>query len=351
LCFSIRGLIAVGMAWWQPHSFQPRLPLLKLRQQVISATRAYFDSCGFHEVETPALQTSPGLEPHIMAFHTVLENHDGSPRQKMYLHTSPEFAMKKLLVAGAGNIYQICNTFRNRENSPTHSPEFSMIEWYRTGANYWAIMDDCVQLLRGVATACKIQLYRYKGKISNPFSVWQVISVADAFRQYCKINLLDTVGDAAALRAEATRIGVRTDDGDNWDDIFFRIMGERIEPYLGTPAPTLLYDYPAHMAALSKIKESDPRVAERVEVYVCGLELANGFSELTNAAQQRARFEADMDYKEQTYGFRYPIDEDFIAALETGLPECSGIALGMDRLVMLATGAENINDILWAPVA
>lgn len=338
------------MAWWQPHSFQPRLPLLQLRQKVIRATRAYFDDCGFYEVETPALQPTPGLDAHIMGFQTNWDNHDGSLRAGMYLHTSPEFAMKKLLTAGAGDIYQICHVFRNRENSPSHSPEFSMIEWYRTDADYWAIMDDCVQLLRSVAKACGIQLFRHKGKTSNPFNVFQIISVEDAFWQYCKIKMLDTVGDVEALRKEANRIGVRTDSGDGWDDIFFRIMGERIEPYLGTPAPTLLYDYPAHMAALSRIKESDPRVAERVELYVAGLELANGFSELTDAAQQRARFIEEMDEKQRLYGLRYPLDEDFLAALEFGMPKAAGIALGMDRLVMLATGAEKIDDILWAPV-
>ncbi len=323
---------------------------MRLRQVAIRATRAYFDDQAFQEVETPALQISPGLDTHIMAFASMLENHDGTPHQQMYLHTSPEFAMKKLLVAGAGNIYQICHVFRNRELAATHSPEFSMIEWYRTGASYWDIMDDCVQLLREVAKASGIQIFRYKGRISNPFGVWQIISVADAFWQYCKIKILDDVGNASILRSEAMRLGVRTDDGDNWDDIFFRIMAERIEPFLGIPAPTLLFDYPAHMAALSKIKADDPRVAERVELYVCGLELANGFSELQDAEQQRARFIKDAAEKEKLYGFRYPIDEDFIAALSHGLPKCSGIALGMDRLVMLVTGTENINDILWVPV-
>ncbi len=285
-----------------------------------------------------------------MAFSSVLENHDGSPRSTMYLHTSPEFTMKKLLTGGAGHIYTISHVYRNRETSSTHSPEFSMIEWYRTGANYWDIMDDCVRMLRAVATAAGIQLYRYKGQISNPFGVWQVISVAEAFWQYCKIDLLPTVGDVEALRAGAAANHVRTDAGDTWDDIFFRIMGEKIEPLLGSPTPTLLYDYPAHMAALSLVKKSDPRVAERVELYVAGLELANGFSELTDAGQQLARFKADMDFKEAMYGFRYPIDMDFIAALEHGMPQASGIALGIDRLVMLATGANNIHDILWAPV-
>ena len=338
------------MNWWQPESFAKRLPLLRARQTVIRAVRGYFDNCGFHEVETPALQISPGLEPHIMAFSTLLENHDGTPRRQMYLHTSPEFAMKKLLVAGAGDIYQICHTYRNRETSSTHSPEFAMMEWYRTGANYWHIMDDCVQLLRAVATAADIQEYHYKDRRSNPFAIWQVISVAEAFWQYCKIPVLDIVGDTAAMHEHAARNDVRTDKGDAWDDIFFRIMGEKIEPFLGSPAPTLLYDYPAHMAALSRVKKDDPRAAERVELYVAGLELANGFSELTDARQQLLRFEADMEFKEQTYGFRYPIDMDFIAALDHGLPECSGIALGIDRLVMLATGAADIQDILWAPV-
>lgn len=338
------------MTWWQPELFQKRLPLLHGRQTVIRAVRDYFNAEGFHEVETPALQISPGMEPHIMAFSTVLENHDGTPRQPMYLHTSPEFTMKKLLTAGAGDIYTISHVYRNREASRNHSPEFSMIEWYRTQANYWDIMDDCVRMLRAVAAACNIQLYRHRGVISNPFGVWQVISVPDAFWQYCKTPLLDTVGDTDALRAHAHKNGVRTDADDSWDDIFFRIMGEKIEPLLGSPTPTLLYDYPAHMAALSKVKKEDPRVAERVELYVAGLELANGFSELTDAAQQLARFEADMALKESIYGFRYPIDMDFIAALQHGMPEASGIALGIDRLVMLATGAEDIHDILWAPV-
>ncbi len=342
---------------WQPAKFAARLPLLQQRGRMTAAIRDFFTDSGFMEVETPLLQISPGLEPHIMAFGAMLEDHAGNPYQQMYLHTSPEFSMKKLLVAGAGNIFTICKTFRNRERATTHSPEFTMMEWYRSNASYWAVMDDCVQLLRHVATACDIPHYSFRGKNSNPHAVWQVISVADAFWQYCKIDLLAmTAPDIKnpppdLLAAEARRLGVRVTDGDNFDDVFYRIFPEHIEPHLGTPAPTLLYDYPIHMAALSRPKAADPRLAERFELYVCGLELANAFGELTDAAVQNARFKKDMDLKEQLYGFRYPIDRDFIAALEHGMPESSGIALGIDRLAMLTAGADDINDVLWLPVA
>jgi lysyl-tRNA synthetase class 2 len=176
-----------------------------------------------------------------------------------------------------------------------------------------------------------------------------------AFEQYCGIDLPATVGnpiqpDAARLAVEAARIGIAPRPQDDWETLFFRIFLERIEPNLGIGAPTIVYDYPVSMAALSRPKPDDPRLAERFELYICGLELANAFGELTDAAEQRRRFIADQAKKQALYGETYPIDEDFLAALEHGLPDCAGIALGFDRLVMLATGADNIEDVLWASV-
>lgn len=340
--------------WWHPEEFQRRRDILNKRSRIMRATREFFST--FAEVETPALQTSPGLEPHLHAFTTSQEDIAGRELNKFYLHTSPEFAMKKLLVAGAGNIFQLARVFRNRERSHTHHPEFVMLEWYRTGANYEAVMEDTVGLLRAVARAAEAKEFRWQGKVADPFREWERISVNECFQKYVGIELLDTIenplqpnpGRLAAV-AKA-KLGISSSPGDSWDDLFFRIFLDHIEPKLGVGSPTILYDYPISMAALSRSKKSDPRLAERFEVYVCGLELANAFSELTDAKIQRARFEADMDLKEELYGYRYPIDQDFLAALEHGLPECAGIALGMDRLVMLATGAEHIDEVLWIGV-
>ena len=225
---------------------------------------------------------------------------------------------------------------------------------------YRDLIDDCVGLLRAATTAAGTERYRWRDRTSDPFADWQVISVADAFAHYADVDLLATTPDPARpdmglLSGQARRIGIDPHDGDRWDDLFFRIFLDRIEPHLGHPAPTVLIDYPASMAALSRVKPQDPRLCERFEIYVAGLELANAFGELTDAAEQRKRFEADQALKRTLYGRAYPIDEDFLAALDPdrggGLPECAGIALGFDRLVMLASGADTIEQVLWAPVA
>jgi len=343
--------------WWMPEAMASRLPNLRRRAAVRSAIRRYFDGAGFEEVETPALQVSPGLEPHLAAFETVMlpPGRGGGPSLKRYLHTSPEFAMKKLLAGGMQKIWQLTPVFRNAEGASTHQPEFKMIEWYRAGEGYRVLMQDCIDLLR--ICAAEGQPYRFRSRKSDPHRDWQVVTVDEAFDLYCGIDLPKTRKGIAAgsmpepesLAQEAARIGVRTAEGDTWDDIFFRIFAEKIEPALGHPAPTILTDYPVHMAALSRPKPEDPSLAERFEVYVCGLELANAFGELTDAAEQRRRFEADMDLKQELYGERYPIDEDFLAAV-AHMPPASGIALGFDRLVMLACGADDIKDVLWAPV-
>ncbi len=343
--------------WWHRGEFAARKPYLDARMAVIAAIRRFFSMRGFAEVETPALQVSPGIEPHLIAFETEMGEpfRDGDHRT-LYLHTSPEFAMKKLLVAGMPRIYQIARCFRNGERSATHHPEFTMLEWYRASADYRVLMEDCEALLRAVMAAVPARALARGDKRSDPGAEWEYLTVADAFRRDADIDLLATAPDPLApdsglLRAEASRIGVFTNASDSWEDVFFRIFLARIEGGLGVRAPTVLYDYPASMAALSRLKPDDPRLAERFELYVAGLELANAFSELTDAAEQRRRFAADVARKRELFGSAYPIDEDFLAALDHGLPESAGIALGVDRLVMLATGAARIEDVLWAPVA
>lgn len=337
--------------WWDPDKFSARRGNLAGRMAVLDAIRGFFRARDFAEVETPALQVSPGLEPHLRAFATELDEpfRDG-PRAGLYLHTSPEFAMKKLLVAGEPRIYQIAKCYRNGERSATHHPEFTMLEWYRAGADYRSLMDDCEALLRDCLAAVPASVFRRGERSCDPTAPWQYVSVADAFAQYAEVDLMTATPDTDALRDNANNIGVWTNENDSWEDVFFRIFLEKIEPNLGIGAPTILFDYPISMAALSRPSPTDPRVCERFELYVCGLELANAFSELTDAVEQRRRFDAERALKKSLGGDVYPIDEDFMSALEHGMPPSAGIALGVDRLAMLATGAAHIDDVLWAPV-
>lgn len=333
--------------WWKPEHFQAKKPYLEARSALIRALRRFFEEKEFQAVETPVLQVCPSMDAHIHGFSTDLKGVDLNIARTLYLHTSPELAMKKLMVAGIPKLYQICPVFRNGEGSARHSPEFTLLEWYRTGADYTDIMQDCEDLLRFCAEALKIRHYRYKGHACDPFAEWERLSVREAFDRYAGLDLTDFLEDTEAFRKALTARGMHTAPDDNWDDLFFRVMLEKIEPYLGMERPCILYDYPVSMAALSRKKPEDSRFAERFELYVCGMELANAFSELTDAAEQRTRYEAEMDLKERLYGERYPLDKDFIEALEYGLPESGGIALGVDRLAMLATGAEDIAQVLW----
>jgi lysyl-tRNA synthetase class 2 len=341
--------------WWRPDRLAARRAKLMARGQVKRAVRDFFDASGYIEVETPALQASPGLEPHLRAFATVLHDPRDPGARPRYLHTSPEFAMKKLLAGGINRIWQLTHVYRNGERGATHHPEFSMLEWYRAGASYYDLMDECEGLLCAAQHAAGVDALRWRGNRVDANLPWRRLTIAEAFFQYAGIDLLATAPDpqapaAALLASEAARIGIAPRPGVDWETLFFRVFLERIEPYLGIGAPTILYDYPISMAALSRRKPDDPRLAERFELYVCGLELANAFGELTDPAEQRRRFMADQARKQALYGETYPIDEDFLAALDYGLPDCAGIALGFDRLVMLATGAEHIEDVLWAPV-
>jgi lysyl-tRNA synthetase class 2 len=341
--------------WWRPDRFALRRAMLEKRSRILAAVRGFFAERGFVEVDTPALQVSPGLEPHLRAFAT--EFHD--PQQELaglrYLHTSPEFAMKKLLVAGMPRIWQLAHVFRDGERSATHQPEFSMLEWYRAGGSYRDLMEECAALVRACQHATGAQALTWRGHAADTTREWQRISVAEAFEKHCGLDLLATSPDplhpdTKRLAAAASAIGIAPHPGDDWETLFFRIFLDRIEPHLGRGVPTILYNYPLSMGALARRHPDNPRLAERFEVYICGLELANAFGELTDPTEQRARFLADQARKQQLYGQTYPIDEDFLDALEHGLPACAGIALGFDRLVMLATGAEDIEEVLWAPV-
>ena len=343
------------LPWWHPARFAERRPVLAARARILAALRVFFVERDFLEVETPALQVSPGLEPHLMAFSTELVGPHGE-RTVRHLHTSPEFAMKKLLVAGLPRIFQIAHVFRNGERGATHHPEFAMLEWYRAGAGYRDLMADCEALLGAALAAAAAPLFIRQGRSCDPRLPWQRLTIAEAFARFCGIDILATAPDPAAprldlLAAAARHIGVAPHAGDDWEDLFFRIFLDRIEPALGSPAPTILCDYPLALAALARPKPDDRRLAERFELYVCGLELATAFGELTDAAAQRARFAVDRARKRALYGYDYPVDEEFLAALAQGLPESAGIALGVDRLVMLATGAATIEEVLWAPVA
>ena len=321
------------MSWFLPHNFAEKRPCLEKRMEVIRAMRRFFDERGFYEVETPILQACPTFDTHIHGF---------AVDQGAYLRSSPEFDMKKLMVAGVENLYQIGPCFRKDEHSKLHRPEFTMIEWYRAGVGYRSLMEDCESLLKTVSDH-----YSFQDKTCDPNLKWDIISVSEAFDQYCKIDLEGVLENRYAFSQKAEDIGVRSVDTDGWDDIFHAIMAEKIEPHLGVGAPCILYDYPLSMAALSRPKPEDPRFAERFELYVCGIELANAFSELTDVAEQKRRFEKDMQEKQRLYGVSYPPDEDFFAALEHGLPKSSGIALGVDRLMMLACGTDDIADVQW----
>ena len=309
--------------------------------------RGWFQAHGFTEIECGALQASPGNEAHLHGFRTDWVGENGD-RRPLYLHTSPEFASKKLLAAGETKIFDYARVYRNGEAGPLHSSEFTMLEWYRAGEGYGVVMADCVELCRLALKEGRREVFEWRGLTCDPNPEPERLTVSEAFTRHAEIDLEPTLGDARALARAAQSIGVRTVAEDSWSDIFSRVLVERVEPRLGQGWLTLLCEYPADEAALARPLTRDPRYAERFELYACGVELANGFGELTDPVEQRRRFEAEMDVKQAAYGERYPLDEEFLAALEH-MPPASGVALGFDRLVMLATGARRIADVLWTP--
>lgn len=338
--------------WWTPDVHADRRPLLLARSRIVAALRAWFAARGFVEIEAGILQVSPGNEAHLHAFATELVT-PALDRTRLYLHTSPEFAAKKLLAAGERRIFELARVFRNRERGALHHPEFTLLEWYRADEPYEAVMEDCAAILAVAARVAGATQVSFRGRTADPFAAPERLTVADAFARFAGIDLLATLDRAAgnrdALARAATAAGVRHTEDDDWSDIFSRVLVERIEPNLGIGRATILDQYPLVEAALARPTRADPRVAERFELYVCGVELANAFGELTDAAEQRRRFELEMAEKQRRYGERYPVDEDFLAALARMPPAC-GSALGFDRLVMLVTGASRIDQVIWTPM-
>ena len=347
-------IAAAPSPWWDQGRHQDRRPALLARSRIDVRVRAWLADRDFLVVDPPGLQRSPGNETHLHAFGTSMIGNDGVG-QAMYFHTSPEFTMKKLLAAGETRIASLQHVWRNRERSALHHPEFTMLEWYRAGEPYDVIIEDTLAIIRLAAEVTGIAQFEFRGRVCDPLAEAERVSVAEAFLAHAGIDLVatmdaDGVPDGEALAAQMVLLGIDVPDDRSWSYLFSRVLVEKVEPHLGNGRVTVLDRYPACEAALARRVPGDARVSERFEVYACGVELANGFGELTDATEQRMRFEAEMAEKQRIYGERYPVDEDFLAALGF-MPEASGVALGFDRLVMLATGAPRIEAVLWAPVA
>lgn len=323
---------------WHPLSLADRQPFLRRRVLLTQATRAFFAQRGYLEVETPYAVRAPGEEVHVRSFATAFVSPHGES-EALWLHTSPEFAMKRLLVGGAGPIFQLARVWRNEEQSARHASEFTMLEWYRPGASFESLIDETEHFLRSVLPPVVSS-----GGITTDLGRFERLTVAEAFARHAGADLLGTAGDVAALAASA---GATLRPNEDWEDLFFRLLLERIEPNIGHDTPCFLTHWPAVQAALAVRDPADPRVALRFELFVCGMELANAFEELTDAAEQRGRFEADRARRHALYGEDWPLDEDFLAALAHGMPQSSGIALGFDRLAMIASGADRIDQVLW----
>jgi lysyl-tRNA synthetase class 2 len=341
---------------WHPEAFAARLPFLRRRARLLAETRAFFAARGCTEVETPALVPAPGMEVHLRAFRSEYRPHLGAGApMTLWLRTSPELALKRLLVAGAGPVFELARCWRNGETSPRHAPEFTMLEWYRPGATLEALMDETEAFLRSVLPAC----VAHDGVATDLALPFERLSMAEAFRRHANgldilasVDLVSGEGDAPALHAAAAAAGLALPPGLGWEDGFFHLLLTHVEPRLGRDRATFLTHWPAPQAALARRDPADPRAALRFELFVAGLELANAFDELTDPAEQRLRFTRDCALRQAEAGEEgWPPDEDFLAALDHGMPGGAGIALGFDRLAMLASGAARIDQVLWLPSA
>ena len=322
---------------------------LASRAKALAAVRAFFDAQGYIEVETPVVVAKPGMEPHLDPFETTVADPFGN-RYPAFLITSPEYAMKKLLVAGFPKIYQLARCFRNGEAfEGRHNPEFTMLEWYRTGTDYVGIMDETEAL---VAEVARKSVYRTtierNGHVIDLAKPWERLTVKEAMMRHAGIDLDAALEDKGVFLDFARSHGHSVSDDVSWDDAFFLVFLNEVEPKLGLERPVILYEYPVSMAALSKAAK-DPRYAERFEVYIGGLEVANAFTELTDAKEQRKRLEEERGLRKSLGRTDYGPDEDFLAALEEGMPEAGGIALGFDRLMMLLLGEDDIRHVQAFP--
>lgn len=295
-----------------------------VREKVIDAIRSFFKNQGFHEVFTPVMVPIPSIEPNLEVFKTGLRTSKGL-RRDGYLIMSPEFSIKKLLSAGIGNCFEITKCFRNEEEvSRLHSPEFTMLEWYRVNADYFDVMNDFEDLF--IKIVGKNEL-KYQGETYDLTKPWPRITFEEAFKKYADKNLEDIK-----------------------DEDFYKIFFNEVEPkILKSKKPIFLYDYPISQAALARPKKNNPRFAERFEVFIAGVELGNCFSELTDAKLQHQRFEADLSERKRLGKSDLSIDEDFIEALREGMPSASGIAIGVDRLIMLVADVPSVSDTIFFP--
>jgi len=326
------------------------MKFLAERALILNQIRSHFNSRGFLEVETPLLVRSPGMEPTLEAFRTRFTPLGNAPSQDLYLPTSPEFHMKRLLADGYKRIYQITRAFRNEELGPLHNPEFTILEWYRADCGYEAIMEDCEVLVRDAADTTggnsARRTIRRADRVIDLDVPWERLTVRDAWLHYTGIDL-ERAMDAEMLREAGQALQIPDlRPGDSWDVLYFKIFLARIEPNLGWDRPLILHEYPACMAALARSKPDSPGVALRFEIYIAGIELGNAFDELTDADEQLARFESAAAEKRLMGREPFPVDEAFIDALRRGIPPSSGIAIGIDRLVMLLTGAQTIRDVM-----
>jgi lysyl-tRNA synthetase class 2 len=326
----------------------------RARARLGAAVREALGAMGYEEVETPSLVPAPGMEPHIQAFEAAFVPEGGGAPRPLFLHTSPEYAMKRLLAEGFPRTFQLARVYRNGEVSRSHNPEFTMLELYRAGADYEGVMADLEKLVEACARALSPEgspRASRNGAALDLAAPFERLTVAEAFRRHAGVDLAPCAGDAARLAEAARRAGHDPGPpGEAFDDVFFRVMLEAVEPRIGRERPTYLVDWPAPMAALSRVKRDDPRVAERFELYAGGLELANGFTELTDAAEQRRRLEEEQERRRALGRRVYPLDERFLEAVGR-MPEAGGVAVGFDRLLMLLTGAEAIEDVLLFPAS
>ncbi len=334
---------------WNRHSDGKRRRL-ETRARAIKLIRNFFEHLGFLEVETPSLVKCAGMEPHLFGFESDWVGPDNSFTRHYHMPTSPEFHMKQLLMLGYEKIFQLARSYRNREYSPTHQPEFIMLEWYRAYAPYEKLMDDMEHLAYFLQKEINgSPVLKYHGCEIDLTPPWNRISVKEIFQKKLNIDL-SIVQNGADLVQQASAAGYRYLNGDeNFEDAFFKLFLTEIELKLGWDKPCILYDYPFEMAALSRRKPGDKRFCERFEAYIAGIELANAFGELNNAREQRKRFEEMAREKKAIYGYEYAPDPDFLEGLEFGMPPSSGIALGVERLIMLILGEKSINELIAFP--
>lgn len=325
-----------------------------LRARILKLIREFFDNQGFIEVDTPAIVKVPSMEPYLDPFSTEVITIDNK-KHRAYLITSPEYAMKELLVEGMDKIYQICKCFRNKEPwDDTHNPEFTMIEWYRTGVDYNQIIQEVLELIEYIGENLdekntEFRILNTGNKVQNSdfsiqYSDVQTLTVKQAMKNYADVDL-DLCLDLKSINKVASNKGYEVSKNDTWDDVFYKIFLQEVEPNLGKEKIIILKDYPIQQASLSKKKQNDQRYAERFEIYLNGLEICNGFSELIDPDEQLSRLKQEQDLRKKLGKEYYDIDKKFIKALQKGMPESGGVALGVDRLVMLFTGAKSIKDI------